>query len=367
LKVLVRRGDGHWAEPEITGHQNEDALQQLLATAPDLLPGAETGLPLAVAREFPVSSGRIDIVGVDVDGEITLCECKLATNPGIRREVIGQLLEYASVLQGVALTDFANRFEARHGAALWDAVAGIAGEGFDREAFGQRVAENLGAGRFRLVVVVDRISDALRETILYLNDHLDRAVLALELAYLRDGDVEMLLPRVFGAESAERKRANRAETVADADTVIVAARNAYDNYLATAAYVCQPLRSFRDRVKYLGFYRDKAIQPEIAAIRHRRKLVVFTGEEAARLRGSGDRADAEIAVLIDARLSKGEPPGQEHQVFLLSSKDDPETIRLNAEVRHDGRGAWTQAQRYTTSAALKRNPGTTDDLAANGG
>jgi len=367
LKLLVRRGDGHWAEPEITGHQNEDALQQLLATAPDLLPGAETGLPLAIAREFPVSTGRIDILGVDVDGEITLCECKLATNPGIRREVVGQVLEYASVLKGVGLADFAARFEARTKIPLWDAVEGIAGEGFDREAFDQRVAENLAAGRFRLVIVVDRISDALPDTILFLNDHLDRAVLALELAYLRDGDVEMILPRVFGAESAERKRTSRSETVADADTVIVAARDAYDSYLATAAYVCQPLRSFRDRVRYLGFYRDKAIQPEIAAIRHRRKSVMFSRDEAARLRASGDPTDAAIADLIESRLAGGRSAGQEHQVFLLSSKDDAETMKLPGEVQHSDRGAWTQAQRYTTSAALKRNPGTTAELAANGG
>lgn len=354
-------------EPEISGHQNEDALQHLLATAPDLLPGAETGLPLAVAREFPVSTGRIDILGVDVDGEITLCECKLATNPGIRREVVGQLLEYASVLQGVGLEEFAARFQARNGALLWDAVADIAGEGFDRESFDQRVAENLARGRFRLVVVVDRISDALRETILFLNDHLDRAVLALELAYLRDGDVEMLLPRVYGAESAERKRTNRTETVADADTVIVAARDAYDAYLITSAYVCQPLRSFRERVKYLGFYRNKAIQPEIAAIKHRRKSVVFSRDEASRLRSTGDPTDAAVAELIEARLAAGRSAGQEHQVFLLSPKADPETIKLPGEIQHTERGAWTQAQRYTTSAALKRTPSTTDELAAHGG
>ena len=129
----MRRGEGRWAEPEIIGHQSEDALQQLLATAPDLLPGAETGLPLAVAREFPVSAGRIDILGVDVDGEITLCECKLATNPGIRREVVGQLLEYASVLQGMSFADFADRFETRTKSSLTGSVAQIAGEGFDAD------------------------------------------------------------------------------------------------------------------------------------------------------------------------------------------------------------------------------------------
>ena len=366
MKLLLRRGNGHWAEPEISGHQSEDALQQLLATAPDLLPGAETGLPLAVAREFPVATGRIDLLGVDVDGEITLCECKLATNPGIRREVIGQLLEYASALQGVSQSAFAARFESPHNNAAH-------GRGRQTRWRGLRLRRLRAAGRGQPgcgpVQARGRrrsISDALRQSVLYLNDHLDRPVLALELAYLRDGDVEMLLPQVYGTESAERKRPSRSETVADADTVIVAARDAYDTYLGTEAYVCQPLRSFRDDIKYLGFYKDKAIQPEVAVIRHRRKSVIFSRDEVARLRATGDARDAEVAALINDRLSSG-TDGREHQVFLLSAKDDPDTLKLPKGIRHTDRGAWTQAQRYTQSSALRLAPETTSELAANGG
>ena len=76
MRLLLRRGDGSWAEPQITGHKSEDDLQTLLATSPDLLPGSETGLPMAVARELPVAPGRIDVLGVDVEGQMTLCECK---------------------------------------------------------------------------------------------------------------------------------------------------------------------------------------------------------------------------------------------------------------------------------------------------
>lgn len=368
MRLLVRRGEGPWVEPEISGHKSEDALQELLATSPDLLPGDETGLPLAVARELPVSTGRIDLVGVDIEGELTLCECKLATNPGIRREVIGQLLEYASSVRGMSFPDFADRFEARTGTPLVDAVSRIAGEGFDQEAFEQRLADNLAAGRFRLIVVVDRISDALRQTVLYLNDHLDGAVLALELAYLRDGDVEMLLPQVYGAESVERKRPIRAQTIADADTVVVAARDAYETYLATGAYVCQPLRSFRDQIRYLGFYKDKAIQREIPLIRHRRKDVTFDREQAAGLRGSTDEMDVAVGALIDTMLDAHlQPDGHSGQVFLLSTRESSDTIKLPGEIRHTNRGAWTQGQRYTVSGALLQGPATTEKLAADGG
>lgn len=40
MKLLIRRADGSWAEPEITGHRSEYDLQKLLASSPDLLPVA---------------------------------------------------------------------------------------------------------------------------------------------------------------------------------------------------------------------------------------------------------------------------------------------------------------------------------------
>src|SRR5687768_14102388 len=101
MKLLVRRnGQGDWEEPKVLGHQNEADLQKLLATSPDLLPGDENGLPMAVARELRVSTGRIDLIGVNVEGDITICECKLERNPGAARAVVGQILEYAGVLRG---------------------------------------------------------------------------------------------------------------------------------------------------------------------------------------------------------------------------------------------------------------------------
>jgi hypothetical protein len=368
LRLLIRRADGSWAEPEITGHKSEDDLQGLLATSPDLLPGSETGLPMAVARELRVATGQIDVLGVDVEGELTLCECKLASNPGARREVVGQLLEYAGALRGMNFEDLSSRFEARVSRPLVTAVSDIAGEGFDEESFEGRVAENLEAGRFRLVLVVDKITEALKQTVTYLNDHLDSSVLALELAYLRDREVEILVPAVYGEEIVERKERTRRPPVADADTVVVAARIAYDEYLETASYVCQAGRRFRDDVVYLGFYKGKAIQREIPRIRHRRDNVTFSRDEALRLRASGDGTDAIISGLIDKSIDSGRRiQGQPHQVFLLSSPRDEMTLLLPHEIPHTKNGAWTQGQRYTSSEALARGSATTEELEAEGG
>jgi endonuclease NucS-like protein len=374
MKLLVRRnGQGDWIEPPVRGHQNEADLQKLLATSPDLVPGDENGLPMAVAREFQVSTGRIDLIGVNVEGDITICECKLDKNPGAARAVVGQILEYAGVLRGMSFEDFAQRFRDRSGEPLSAMVFAINGENFDEEPFVARVAQNLAAGRFRLVVAVDRITEQLKQTLLYLNEHADMPVLALEASYSKAGDVEILVPSIFGGEVSSPARRNGRKPIAHADTVIVAAKVAYPEYLATSVYVCQVGRSFRDETRYMGFYKDKAIQPEVARILHRRKVVRFSAVEAERLLASGGDYDAEIGRAITALRSRAgdgpsRPEGAECQVFVLSAPtDETETLLLPEPVRHGAPNAWTQGQRYTDSNVLRQGPETTEKLQSLGG
>jgi hypothetical protein len=156
-------------------------------------------------------------------------------------------------------------------------------------------------------------------------------------------------------------------TTADDDVLIVpAGKIAFDDYLRYHAYICQPERSFRD-VERIGFYRKRQIEPFFPRIRYRRLNVDFSRESAAALRGSGAPLDAEVADVIDAVLDdRGNKytPGA-HQVFLLTAPDDPQTLTLAQPVVHpaSGRGsAWVQNIRYTSEAALRENPRTTDEL-----
>ena len=134
---------------------DEAAIQHLLATSPDLLPGAG-GRRLAVAREVALEAGYVDVVGVAPDGAITLVECKLRANPEIRRHVVGQVLAYAAALWELDYEAFDRAFADRAGVPLACGVEAVAGEGWDEEAFRAAVAENLAAGRLRLVMQVCR-------------------------------------------------------------------------------------------------------------------------------------------------------------------------------------------------------------------
>ena len=64
------------------------------------------------------------------------------------------------------------------------------------------MARCLEAGEFRLVLAVEAIPEELRETVRFLNVHSTPGleVLALELAWRRDGDVEILVPHTWGEQ-----------------------------------------------------------------------------------------------------------------------------------------------------------------------
>lgn len=187
----------------VTAYPDERAIQTIIEQSPDLLPGI-TGTRVAVAAEFAIpGTGYVDIVGVGSDGSITVVECKLKANPEIRRHVIGQVFAYAAGIWGMAYDEFNGAFAERAGASLTERVASFAPPDWDEETFRAEVAENLSAGRFRLIIAVDQITDELERIVRYLNEHTNPTVqiLAIELGYVAHDDVEILIPKVFGTEA----------------------------------------------------------------------------------------------------------------------------------------------------------------------
>jgi hypothetical protein len=148
--------------------------------------------------------GQADVVVVSADGEITIVECKLAKNAEIRRWVIGQAFSYAAGLWRLGYEELEQAFAAR-GADL--TVPLTNDSDWDQAVFRDAVAENLTEGAFRLVIAVDQITDELKRTVVYINRHTvpQLRLLALELRYAVDEGVEILLPEIYGEESADDK------------------------------------------------------------------------------------------------------------------------------------------------------------------
>ena len=150
------------------------------------------------------------------------------------------------------------------------------------------------------------------------------------------------------------------------DTVIVAARTAWPEYRSTGAYVCQPERSFRSDISYLGFYAGGAIQPQIAKIRAWYPSVLWSAEEAERRRESGE---GELADLIEHLLAAGTRiEGESYGVFLLTGPGEDGTLTLERPIANDmttaaGKPwAWTLSQRYTSSDRLQEDIHHTSEL-----
>lgn len=83
---------------------------------------------------------------------------------------------------------------------------------FDEEEFRAAVDDNLRSGSMRLIIATDEITDELKRIVSYLNSHTTTNVefLALEMRRAVDEGVEVLLPAIYGEESArEKKRSGR--------------------------------------------------------------------------------------------------------------------------------------------------------------
>lgn len=211
--LLINTDRRGWSVPATTAWHDEATLRDLLVENPSLLPGV-TDPRTAAVEEFSVPGvGRIDVLAVESDGTITVCEAKLATNAEMRRTIVGQVLAYASGLFQFDLEQFEANWLQRAGRSLTESVLDVDADESERQAFRAAVANNLTSGTFRIMLAVDVLSTELQSIITYLALHMNLDVVALELAYASSGGVEILVPRSYGTELAVARgaRAGRGE------------------------------------------------------------------------------------------------------------------------------------------------------------
>jgi hypothetical protein len=200
----------------VADYQAEAVLQELLERYSQLLAGAQMNRSdprrfLLVAREAPVAdreggAGRwsIDHLFLDQDAIPTLIEVKRSSDTRIRREVVGQMLDYAA--NGVrywAPDQLQALFEKSCSEAGKDPTAvleSVIGES-DIEDFWTSAGRNLRGGALRLVFVADVIPDELRRIIEFLNGRLvDTEVYGVEVRrYAGPNGQECYVPRLVGA------------------------------------------------------------------------------------------------------------------------------------------------------------------------
>lgn len=195
-------------------YESEDLLQELLAKYPDLLAGGQmnAGEPrrwLLVRRELGVPGGEgeasrwsLDHLFIDQDGIPTLVEVKRSSDTRLRREVVGQMLDYAANGAKYWPPDgLKSEFEARCAADGLDASALLAEHlaGDDQDTFWSAVGENIKTGRLRMVFLADVIPSELQRIIEFLNEQTLRTeVFGVEVRQYVGQGQQTLVPRVVG-------------------------------------------------------------------------------------------------------------------------------------------------------------------------
>jgi len=230
--IYLVKGDDQLVRMDEQPYDSEDLLQELLAKYPNLLAGdqMDSARPrrwLLIKREAELASEEdgasrwsVDHLFLDQDGIPTIVEVKRSSDTRIRREVVGQMLDYAANAVvywpiGKIRAMFESHCEAAGKNHEQELTNFLAGDG-DAEKFWSQVKTNFEAGRIRLLFVADEIPAELRRIVEFLNDQMKSAeVLAVEIKQFTGQGLKTLVPRVIGqtaeAERAKSSGGNRGE------------------------------------------------------------------------------------------------------------------------------------------------------------
>ncbi len=218
--IYLLGDDGHLVDMREQPFETEEFLQRLLADHPELLAGGQFGDGslrrfLLVSREMGLATEEdggerwaMDHVFVDQDAILTVVEVKRSSDTRIRREVVGQMLDYAAnAVLYLPIERVRSRFEQVHEDPEQQ-VREFIGDEVDYDGFWESVRTNLQANKIRLVFLSDELPPELRRIIEFLNGNMSSVeVLGVELKQYANGDTrwKTLVPRVVGyTTDAER-------------------------------------------------------------------------------------------------------------------------------------------------------------------
>jgi len=227
----------------------EQELQRALGLNPDLIPGDQIDPNdprrwLVIAREMPVpdpSSGcnrwSIDFLFADQSAKPTLIEVKRFGDTRSRREVIGQMFEYAAngpqYWDAAQLRAMAVKTAQDDGSELDTRLTELGiDDDLDGESYFPRMVENLKEGLLRIVFFIDRAPSELKVLVEFLNRQMERSeILLVEAAHYRSDGLQIVVPQLFGYSEAARQvkrtlpRAAAARRQWDAATFLATAGN----------------------------------------------------------------------------------------------------------------------------------------------
>lgn len=212
--------DGELVEMTEHAYPKEDVLQERLAEFPRLLAGDQMNPEsprdwALIAREAGIpdhedGGGRwsADHLFIDQDAIPTLVEVKRSSDTRIRREVVGQALDYISHAcinwdAETLETHFTNTWNERERDPE-DILADLI-EDDSPTQFWKRAESNLRSKRVRILFVADQVPSELKRVVEFLNEGFsDVEVFAIEVAQYEGEEAKAFVPRLYGQTEEAR-------------------------------------------------------------------------------------------------------------------------------------------------------------------
>ncbi|MDX2257051.1 MAG: hypothetical protein NW214_16170 [Pseudanabaenaceae cyanobacterium bins.39] len=198
-----------------TAYTREEDFQKLLESFPELLAGEQINSTeprkwVSISRESPIPSEAsgyerwyLDNLFLDQDAIPTLVEVKRKSDTRLRREVIGQMLDYAANAvaywpENEMRRQFADTCDESKRNPDEELLAKL-GDEIDVEKFWETAEINLKQGKVRLIFVADQIPPELQRVIEFLNERMSPTeVLGVEIRYYTGEGFSTHIPRVVG-------------------------------------------------------------------------------------------------------------------------------------------------------------------------
>ncbi|GGC06494.1 hypothetical protein GCM10011325_36670 [Dyadobacter sediminis] len=194
--------------PLYTNEFSESWIQKIIHENAGILPisDIESGFApaLSIGREVKTTAGYIDNLLISPEGYITIVETKLWRNPQARREVVGQVLDYAKELSKWTFTDLDDAFKHvnQNPEGLISVICRQAEFAeMDEHTMIDNISRNLRRGRFLLMIVGDGIRESVEEMVEYLSQspqlHFTLALVELQVYKLSsDANSLLIIPQI---------------------------------------------------------------------------------------------------------------------------------------------------------------------------
>ena len=172
--IWVNSGQG-WELGSPQGFPDEATLHRLIAENPSLLPLSGSPRLTVLGSEVLLGTGYADILAVEPSGRPAIIEAKLVRNPEARRAIISQVLAYAAFLRGMDIQGLESGplrrqlADAGHESILEAARSQDQEGAMEEDTFNGAMQSHLDNGSFRLVLLLDEVSQELERIVAYLD------------------------------------------------------------------------------------------------------------------------------------------------------------------------------------------------------